>query len=448
MQARTLEFYRQLGIADDVVAAGIKFAAINLWSRGRHVARLALGDLGLGESPFPFILIFPQDEHERLLIDRLREAGVEVERPAELLDFEEADGRVNARLRRADGREERCTAEYLAGCDGARSTVREVLGATFGGGTYAHLFYVADVVARGEPLNGELHGVLDEDEFLAIFPMKGEHRARFIGAVPPGLGHGDRPLTWDDLNARIVRTMGIEIERVNWFSTYHVHHRIADRFRVGRGFLVGDAAHIHSPAGGQGMNTGIGDAVNLAWKLADVLHGRAAAALLDTYEPERIAFARRLVRTTDRGFVAITSPKRFSQFIRTRIAPALIPQLARLDAFRHLLFRTVSQTLINYRPSELSDGHVGDLHGGDRLPWVELGGPGEPRDNFVALESRDWQTHVYGDAPAGLAEACEACHLPLVTFRWSDAAEKAGLERGAIYVIRPDGYIASVNAAG
>ncbi len=448
VQARTLEFYRQLGIAERVVGAGLKFGAVNLWSRGRHVARLKLGDLGRGESPFPFVLIFPQDEHERLLIDELHRAGVEVERPTELLDFDEVDGHVVARLRHADGQEERCTAEYLVGCDGARSAVRECLGAGFAGGTYAHLFYVADVVTRGDALmNGELHGVLDRDEFLAVFPMKGERRGRFIGAVPPDAAHADHPLAWADMNARIIRTMGIEVEHVNWFSTYHVHHRIADRFRVGRAFLAGDAAHIHSPVGGQGMNTGIGDAVNLAWKLASVVQGKAAAALLDTYEPERIAFARRLVATTDRAFVAVTNPRWLAQFMRTRFVPALLPQLARLARVRKFLFRTVSQTRIEYRDSPLSDGRAGPLRGGDRLPWVELGAPGEPRDNFVALETRDWQTHVYGDVPPGAAEACAARGFPLVSFRWTDGAQAVGLTRSALYVVRPDGYFASITPA-
>src|SRR5437899_6023182 len=126
--------------------------------------------------------------------------------------------------------------------------------------------------------------------------------------------------------------MGITVDRVNWFSTYHVHHRVADRFQKGRAFLLGDAAHIHSPVGGQGMNTGIGDAVNLAWKMAAVLNGRAEASLLDTYEPERIAFARRLVATTDQAFTGVTSDGEAARFIRLRVVPAVIPVLFRLEA--------------------------------------------------------------------------------------------------------------------
>ncbi len=123
-------------------------------------------------------------------------------------------------------------------------------------------------------------------------------------------------LSWESVNKGVVESLRTEVQRVNWFSTYRVHHRVADRFRKGRSFLLGDAAHIHSPVGGQGMNTGIGDAVNLAWKLAAVLRGRARVSLLDTYEPERIAFARRLVATTDRAFTTVTSSGSLARFVR------------------------------------------------------------------------------------------------------------------------------------
>jgi 2-polyprenyl-6-methoxyphenol hydroxylase-like FAD-dependent oxidoreductase len=171
--ARTLELYRQVGLADAVVARGRKMAAINLWVGGNPVARVVFGDMGAGVSPFPYALVFPQDEHEHLLIDRLARAGVEVERETELVSFEEAPGRVLARLRRPGGITEACEAAYIAGCDGAHSRVRESLAIGFPGGTYNHLFYVADVEARGVAMNGELHAALDTADFLAIFPLQG-----------------------------------------------------------------------------------------------------------------------------------------------------------------------------------------------------------------------------------------------------------------------------------
>src|SRR5207249_9237714 len=173
-----------------------------------------------------------------------------------------------------------------------------------------------------------------------------------------------------DVSTRVIEWIRVDVERVNWFSTYRVHHRVAARFRRGRAFVLGDAAHIHSPVGGQGMNTGIGDAVNLAWKLAAVLHGRADEALLDSYEPERIAFARRLVATTDRAFTGVTSRGAIARLVRLDLVPLLIPPLFELATVRRFIFRTVSQTSVNYRGSSLSEGRAGAVHGGDRLPWV------------------------------------------------------------------------------
>ena len=199
----------------------------------------------------------------------------------------------------------------------------------FPGGTYDHLFYVADVDARGPAMNGELHVALDETDFLAVFPLKDDGRARLIGTVRDGRrAQHDEPV-WNDVSQRVIEWMRIDVERVNWFSTYRVHHRVADRFREGRAFLLGDAAHIHSPVGGQGMNTGIGDAVNLAWKLAAVLQGRADASLLDSYEPERIAFARRLVATTDRAFTGVTSDGALARRVRLNVVPPLLRRFSR-----------------------------------------------------------------------------------------------------------------------
>jgi 2-polyprenyl-6-methoxyphenol hydroxylase-like FAD-dependent oxidoreductase len=442
VHARTLEFYRQMGLADALLAEGLRFAAANMWVRRRRVARAVLGDMGKGLSPFPFMFVCPQDRHERFLIEHLRRAGVEVERPVALVDFTQDGAGVKARLKDVSGDIQECEASYLAGCDGARSMVRDVLGVGFPGGTYERVFYVADVEATGPVMNDELHVALDDVDFMAIFPLKGGHTARLIGTVRAEQESVREALTWEDVGRRVAERMGIDVQRVNWFSTYRVHHRVADRFQQGRAFLLGDAAHIHSPVGGQGMNTGIGDAVNLAWKLADVLRGRAPSTLLDTYAPERMAFARRLIATTDRGFTVATSPSARARVVRTRILPRVFPVLVRLPSVRRFLFRTVSQIAINYRGQPLSAGKVGAVEGGDRLPWVELDRGSGTTDNHAVLDGREWQVHVYGTPAAGVAEACAERGVALHVFEWQDAISKAGLTRNALYLVRPDGYVA------
>jgi 2-polyprenyl-6-methoxyphenol hydroxylase-like FAD-dependent oxidoreductase len=444
VQARTLELYRQLDLTEAVIARGHRVPAVNLWVKGEAAARLPFESVGSGLTPYPFLHIFPQDQHERLLIERLLDLGIAVERQTELVSFINGENGVMARLRGPGGQEFDCEAHYIAGCDGARSTVREAIGTGFPGGTYRQIFYVADVEAAGPAVNGELHVDLDEADFLGVFPLAGAGRARLIGTVRDERADRADTLTFKDISDRAINHLKVRVNKVNWFSTYHVHHRVTHHFRKGRAFLLGDAAHIHSPAGGQGMNTGIGDAINLAWKLAAVIAGRAPDKLLDSYEAERIGFARRLVATTDRVFSFATSDGRLADFLRTRVAPLLIPRAIAFQPVREFMFRTVSQIMLNYRNGPLSRGAAGQVHGGDRLPLARVDGA----DNFATLATLDWQVHVYGAAKADLAAWCAAQKLPLQVFEWQPGYEAAGLARDALYLLRPDTYVALADGAG
>jgi 2-polyprenyl-6-methoxyphenol hydroxylase-like FAD-dependent oxidoreductase len=378
------------------------------------------------------------------LIERLEQLGVSVERRTELIGFSDEGDRVTARLRGPEGHEDVREASYIGGCDGARSIVRETIGVGYPGGTYRQIFYVADVEAAGPALDGELHADLDEADFLAVFPLAGEGRARLIGTVRDERADRADMLRFEDVSNRAIEHLKVDVRRVNWFSTYHAHHRVAEHFRKGRAFLLGDAAHIHSPAGGQGMNTGIGDAINLAWKVAAVLNGRAPERLLDSYEAERIGFARRLVATTDRVFSFVTAEGRIADILRRRVAPVLFPRILSLEAAREYLFRTVSQITLNYRGRPLSAGSAGHVHGGDRPPWVSIDG----RDNFATLAAVIWQIHVYGTASAELAAWCVDHDVPLHVFDWRSEHEAAGLARNALYLLRPDTYVALADLSG
>ncbi len=444
VHARTLELYEQLHLADFIIARGHKVPAVRLWVKGEPQARVSFEQVGSNLTRYAFLQIFPQDEHERLLIARLEALGIRVERQTELLGYKEDRAKIVASIRKPDGQEERCEAAYIAGCDGVHSIVREIMGTGYPGGAYRQLFYVADVDASGPAIDGELHVDLEQADVLGVFPLAENGRARLIGTVRDERADRADTLTFDDVSRRVIENLKVKVKRLNWFSTYHVHHRVTDHFRKGRAFLLGDAAHIHSPAGGQGMNTGIGDAINLAWKLKAVLAGHAPDALLDTYENERIAFARRLVKTTDRVFTLTTAEGKVADVVRTRIIPVVMPLLTRFATVREFLFKTVSQIGINYRHSSLSEGRAGTVRGGDRLPWVVVDGV----DNYGPLLAMNWQVHVYGTASRELKGWCDRRNLPLHVFAWSPKHERAGFAQGAFYLVRPDTYVALADGSG
>jgi 2-polyprenyl-6-methoxyphenol hydroxylase-like FAD-dependent oxidoreductase len=442
VHARILEHYAQLGLAEALIARGLVMRGVNLWVRGERVARASFEDMGRGLSPYPFALICPQDVHERFLVETLAGEGVSVERGTSVAELREEEDGVVARIERAGGGGDEIRARYVAGCDGAHSFVRRATGADFPGGTYAHRFYVADVTARGELLDREPHIALDDADFLAAFPLVESGRIRLVGAVHDTASRD--AFGWDDVRRDALRRLPLEVEQVHWFSTYHVHHRVAREFRKGRAFLLGDAAHIHSPVGGQGMNTGIGDAVNLAWKLAAVLRANWPASMLGSYDCERRRFARRLVHTTDRAFTFVSRDGPLARLVRTRAAPALVPRVFATEAGRRLAFRTLSQVGIHYRGCPLSAGNAGRVHGGDRLPWVAL--PGDSRgDNFSALRSLRWQMHVYGRTDGAAERYCRDRRFELHVFPWRPEMARAGFERDAFYLVRPDGYVASAS---
>ncbi|MBF9231832.1 FAD-dependent monooxygenase [Microvirga alba] len=436
VHARTLEFYEQLGLAQEMVDLGIVMNAMHLWDQGRLMADVPIGNFGRDLSPFPFVLSYPQDDHERFLVEKLRYSGVVVEWDTELVGFEDDGERVRATLRKGS-REETCEVAYLCGCDGAHSAVRHGLKLDFAGGAYEQTFYVADVHAMGAATaTGGVNMCLNVKDFCLVLPIRSTGMQRLIGIIPDEVKSREN-ITFDDIRPITERLFGLRVNQVNWFSTYRVHHRVAEHFGQGRAFIAGDAAHIHSPAGGQGMNTGIGDAVNLSWKLAHVLQGRADASLLATYEPERIAFARTLVATTDRAFQIMVKRDLAGRFFRTVLLPYVLPQMFHLRTVRRWMFKTLSQIRITYRGSALSAGMAGDVAGGDRLPWDGVGGS----DNFEPLMSLDWQIQVYGDAEATLKNAAAERGIALHVFAWTSMAEKAGLKRDALYLVRPDGHV-------
>ena len=426
IHARTLEFYRQLQIVDEIITEGLRFPALNLWVNHKPKARILVSDIGRGVTPYPYIIILPQDQHEEVLLQKLKSLGVTVERNTELVDFTQNEKQVTALIKLPNGEVETVYADFLAGCDGAHSIVRKKLDVGFSGSTYPNMFFVADVIGHGPALNGELHVSLDKSDFMAFFPFKQQGHARLIGVIRD---EDTKNPSWDDVNPRLLKEMDVNIAQVKWFSTYRVHHRVASHFQSGRVFILGDAGHIHSPLGGQGMNTGIGDAVNLACKLGDVIKNNSAVDILSTYETERISFAQQLVKTTDRAFRFISNDGVMARFIRTQVVPAVLPRLFKYAKTGEIIFRTLSQTGITYSKNPARS--LAKLQVGDRLPYIES------VDNYKPLQALDWQVHVYGDTRV-------SAKYDVLHFAWTAEAQQKGLEKNVPYVIRPDGHIAEI----
>jgi len=389
VQARTLEFFQQMGFGDEAVREGRIIGRLRLLHRGQPRAEIPLARFGVGHTRYPFVLSLGQDQTEALLLRKLAGYGVTVERSTEVVGIEDEGAVLRVHLRGSV--EERVTTRWLCGCDGASSVVRRSMGIPFDGGTYEHRFYLVDCRVDG-PIPDDAVCVAPESRtFVAFFPMAGDRRFRIIGRVPTELASTDT-LPFETVRDLVPRAAGISVElsRPRWTSLYRLHHRCVPRLIAGRErrvFILGDAAHVHSPVGGQGMNTGLQDATNLAWKLALAVRGAASASLLSTFEDERIPVARSLLSTTDRLFTLATDDRAIVRWIRTLAINMIAPRLLRIDRVRRRAFRAVSQTGIGYASGVLAarartGGALSNLAApGERLPFAQVAGSdGAPRD--------------------------------------------------------------------
>src|SRR5213592_111330 len=452
VQGRTLEIYSHLGLADQAVALGKRADGAVLWAEGRRAARVPLGDIGRDVSPYPYLLVLGQDDNERLLGDALRARGLAVQWNTELAGLAQDTDQVTATLKSPDGSKSEVTVPWLAGCDGARSTVRELSGIPFEGAPYQHVFFVADVQMTGSMAPDILNVYLWRRGFHLVFPMRGTDHWRIVGILPPHL-RGRDDLTFEETIPTLRHDVGTELsfQACNWFSTYRIHHRRAARFHDRRCFLLGDAAHVHSPVGGQGMNTGLQDAYNLAWKLALVVSGRAGAALVHSYEDERLPVANHLLKRTDRLFSIVVSDSWLAGLIRTRVMPKVMGLALRTAAVQRIAFRTISQTGIRYRSSPLSEALAGlpedGPRAGDRFPWLRLNfaprGPTE--DLFEKLDDTRFNLLVIGQRPpaGGIPELGDLLRMHEVP---SDSANdrelaRVRIPRPSFYLLRPDGHV-------
>ena len=467
VQPRTLESlaFAAPGLPEAMTAKGSPLRSMTPVVDGKRILRIRFDGVA---SPYRHPLILPQSDTERFLAERLeRLDGPRVERSTALLDFAHDESGVEATLQRPDGSTESVRAQWLLGCDGAHSAVRHGLDVAFEGSAYAETFMLADVRVDGPLPEGEGFAFASANGLIAAIAMPGVRRYRLIATVPVGETPSANEPALDDFQRLCDRLIPEKIRLADptWLAYFHLHRRLASRFRVDRAFLLGDAAHIHSPAGGQGMNTGIQDALNLSWKLAAVIRGRSPAHILDSYEAERRPVAVEVLQATDTLFRAVLAREGWAWWARRQLLPLLVNRPGMLHRFQMF----ITELALHYPHSPILPSGRGPWDAspgpapGHRAPDVALvsAEDGCGTSLFALLSDRRHQLLLLpGDDPgAEVPRALERVALAVneafgdaVSIRriGDDRIDSAGLARGrygdessSYTLVRPDGYVAA-----
>ena len=464
IQARTLELMSQRGLADEMLTLGNRARFVSVYGGGQRIAYLDYAGI---DSRFNFTLILSQAETERILRDALARAGVAVERGVELVGLsQDALSRdpspVHVVLRHADGRLEQARAPWLISAEGAHSIVRTTVDLRFEGKTFDENYVLGDLHVDGDLPTTGFHIFSSDRGFLALFPMGGSH-FRLIASNPLSTPKDGAAPALDELQQIYDARSHIpaRLHDMTWSSWFRINSRMVPRLKVGRLLLGGDAAHIHSPAGAQGMNTGIQDMINLGWKLALVSTGRAPEALLESYERDRLPVMRDVLSKTENLTGLIGSENALLRGLVNHLAPFVTGNgLVQANATAR-----VSQIAVGYRDSPLSEhhGYGGDLHAGDRLPDFPVrlkGGSGwADASVFAALDPSRFALLVTQAAtdstrpsdvrvPPGAAELVDVAEIAAPAGETDAKRFHAAFgRRGSALLVRPDGYVAMTSGA-
>jgi 2-polyprenyl-6-methoxyphenol hydroxylase-like FAD-dependent oxidoreductase len=416
---RTLEVFDMAGVVAPFLEKANRVTKVSVVT---HEHRLAQMQFTPEESPYRFVAMVPQNVTEELLVDELRRKGGDVEYETKFVSAEELpkDGGVSVVLDR-NGTTIKLKASFVVGCDGAHSAVRHLLNIPFEGGEYADSFMLADIETNESVPADELLLCPNELGPVAIFPMNAVRR-RVVATVNQKEEKGDAPSL--ELVRKVVAERapkGIEVRSLNWSTYFHIHHRHVSHLRVGRFFIAGDAAHIHSPFGGQGMNTGLQDVWNLVWKLDLFLRGNGNEELLDSYSAERLPVIKNLIETTDFLTKALGTPNKLAQILRNTV----IPMVSRLAPFQHAFVRRLSELGIAYKGSPIIEG-PGKRYFDDSL----RGGKGIGSRFLLVFDDTTGSTTK--DTVTKLVAA------------FSEVVDLRSARRTGITLVRPDGYIAYV----
>jgi 2-polyprenyl-6-methoxyphenol hydroxylase-like FAD-dependent oxidoreductase len=487
VHAKTLELMLNVGLVDEFMNHGLIASGVQFFVDGRRAAELNFADIGRDDTPYAFLLMVPQYDIEAILARDLERLGIHVEHDTEVTGFAQSADRVTVQVRDKNGATFEVDCAYLIGADGAHSIVRRTLGLSFAGAPYAQAFLLADCQFDWPLDYDHIKLFVRERSLAAYLPLKGRDTCRIIVIESPSSpttaataeGSGSEPLTLPEVQSAFREATGMDVTLKNptWLSRYRIHHRAVNKYGEGRVFVAGDAAHIHSPAGAQGMNTGLQDVANLCWKLAAVLKGGAPTALLDTYNAERWPVGQKILERTDRFFSFVSSQTPWVATLRNTLLPITIGTLSRARFARARAFHFVSQLGIRYHDNDfIRDDNSSlaprawreALPAGRRAP---NGAIARGRDVFSLIRGYRFHALALSRQPLGRDEierlTQDLASLPkslgielethivahsligrdprIIQAESDQAFEAFGISRDtpqAIYLIRPDGHIA------
>ncbi|MET0899977.1 MAG: FAD-dependent monooxygenase [Mycobacterium sp.] len=447
VHARSLDMLNRMGIVDQLAATGLKAVAMQLYTGGKRLFRVPLGTV---DSAFPYTVVTAQTETERVLAEHAATLGVTVERGAELVGLTQDDGAVHLRLDNG----EQLTTSWVIGADGAHSAVRHLVGTKLAGTFAGERFLLADIDASHSLDTDSMHTFFSPDGPVAVFPMIND-RMRVIAQTRSA---ADEPLklhpTPDEVQAVLDRRVGgITVHRSHWLTSFEVHHAQVPAYRWGRVFLAGDAAHIHSPAGGQGMNTGMQDAFNLAWKLAAVINGDGGDTLLDSYHAERHPVAAAVITFSDR-LTKLGTLSGAAQQVRD----LAMRVLGHVGPFTRQLASVAEEIDINYKSSPLAVGlspHSSKVAAGEHLPHVadaalqkQLGDVCKSGHAVVTVAGTQVAPAAGGPGRGQIlvthTDTPVSGYHAVVADPSGQLAARLGLKSGGRVVVRPDGYIGAI----
>jgi len=439
VHARSMEVFDEMGLAETFESEGQPMKNINIMSSGEIAERLQLNKFGMGLTKFPYLLTLEQSKTEKILYQHLVENNIVVNWNTQLLNYENNKDGVSALLKDTKGNTQSIQSRYIIGCDGAKSQIRHQMNISFEGSTIERTFYVADVAIKSDVINKK-EGFINviKNGFVLIFGMPETDRFRIIGVLSDEEAAVEN-ISFEDIKNTIKEqvTTPLTFKREFWFATYKVHSRMASTFIQNKAILAGDACHIHTPAGGQGMNTGIQDAYNLAWKLAYVLNGKANESILNSYNIERVANAKNLLQTTDTQFDFMVGENMFVNFIKMHIFPHVAKLVTNTKFASKRAFLFLSQLAIKYPQSPLTiTSKMGDIEAGDRFPYFELTN-GE--NIYDKLNSQSFKLLYFG----AKGDSMDLDNLPFASIylKFNETPKCFGDNTNFYVYVRPDNHI-------